>query len=146
MGTRLWTLVSIVCLLSLSEGCSQIESHPTSVEFSPKQGSTSQKMEQESSPYLPSSIEPEFPVPKQAQKTNHQAKKATKKYVRYAYQNLTDPKVRSTYFAEIKNWGWVEEKEEQMGSMHVFTKGEKQIQMTVHQTFFTLFINQNGEK
>lgn len=91
--------------------------------------------------YIPSAIRSDFPVPKEAQKTNHPSKNPDLKYVRYAYQGLMDSKKRERYFAEIEKWGWNEEKQEQMGSMHVFSnqKTKERVHITIHDNFFTIF-------
>lgn len=89
--------------------------------------------------YIPSAIHPEFPVPKQAQKTNHRSNNPNIIYVRYAYQGLMDLKKRDQYFKEIEKWGWQEKKQEQMGSMHIFEKGNERIHVTIHSDFFTIF-------
>ncbi len=89
--------------------------------------------------YSPSSIHSDFPIPKQAIKTNHRSNNPKITYFRYAFRGLMDVKKREQYFAEIQRWGWKEKKEEQMGSMHVFEKGAERIHLTVHSDFFTLF-------
>lgn len=89
--------------------------------------------------FVASAIDPEFPVPKSAQKTNHQSNNPNIEYVRYSYQGLMNLNQRNQYFSEIKKWGWVELKHEQMGAMHIFQKGKKRIHLTVHQDFFTIF-------
>jgi len=127
-----------LCFLLISTmmfGCQSIEKTPQPI-VSSTQSSQSQGKNQA---YIPSAIHPEFPVPKQAQKTNHRSKNPNIKYIRYSFHSLMDLRKREQYFAEIQKWGWQEMEQEQMGTMHVFKKGEKRIHLTIHSDFFTIF-------
>jgi|GEM_PF-6476714 len=134
---------AIICFLLfflVLPGCNAIneKAQSNSTDVSATQQSSS-KVQQKNPAYIPSAIEPDFPVPKQAEKTNHRSKNPKIRYVRYAFSGLMDLSKRDQYFREIEKWGWRENKQEQMGAMHVFVKGEKRIQITIHPEFFTIF-------
>lgn len=90
--------------------------------------------------YKPSTLDSSFPVPKSASVSNKKSKDPQLPYVRYQYKGLTDIQKQKAYFTHLQQVGWKEKKEEQMGGMHVFYKGEKKMHMTIHDDFFTLFI------
>lgn len=122
-------------------GCTSTAENKTLQRDSNTDSFTQEIHNQNEKAYSPSSIHPDFPVPKQAKKTNHRSNNPKITYVRYAFQGLMKMNKRNQYFAEIEKWGWREKKQEQMGSMHVFEKGREKIHLTVHSDFFTLFSN-----
>lgn len=142
MRLHAWLVGSIVTIMGFGLGCSQSDQQEvTAIKNTPISQSELKHLSIDQSPdFTKSSIDSDFPVPKQATQTDHRSKNPSMKYVRYQYPGLTDPKLREPYFTEIEKWGWNELKEEQMGSMHIFKRGEKRLHVTIHQDFFTLFI------
>lgn len=131
-------VIGFLLLAAVMLGCSAVEKHvqQNATDVSSTQSS---KVQRSNQAYVPSPIDSEFPVPKQAKRTQHRSKNPNIRYVRYAFSGLMDRSRRNQYFTEIQKWGWRENKLEQMGSMHVFEKGEKRINLTIHPDFFTIF-------
>ncbi|SHE61188.1 hypothetical protein SAMN05444392_10262 [Seinonella peptonophila] len=135
---RYFILGSII-LLSLM-ACSQTntlsKANPSSEDLPPAQQSKSTPLHQTTT----SSIDPEFPIPEGAKKSDKKSNDPQTSYVRYDFTGLTDPTKRQNYFEQIKKAGWTEHPDEQMGSMHIFTKGNKRLQVIIHDDYFTLSI------
>jgi hypothetical protein len=119
----------LLLFASLTSGCAQQVAAPTVL---------SSKSYAES--YKPSTLDASFPVPREASISNKKAKDPHQPYVRYQYTGLTKIKKQRIYFSHLQQVGWQERKNEQLGGMYVFQKGEKKIHMTIHDQFFTLFI------
>lgn len=92
------------------------------------------------SPYKPSSINPDFPVPEDARLQDGEAKNPKiEKYASYKWKKSNEiQSIPEAYVDKIERNGWQERTEEQMGALRVFEKDGKIIWMTTHDDFFTL--------
>lgn len=124
---RLFTFLLLFALLAAS--CAQ-----------PVEAPTVSSSKSHSNSYKPSTLDTSFPVPQKATVSNKKSHDPQQRYVRYQYKGLTDVRKQKAYFTHLQQVGWLEKKNEQLGGMHVFHKGEKKIHMTIHEDFFTLFI------
>lgn len=84
--------------------------------------------------YENSVLDTEFPVPKKARIIEEQDD-----YVQYKWKNANElESIHHDYLQKIKEYGWQEVKEEQMGALRVFTKGGKVIHLTTHNGYFMI--------
>lgn len=91
--------------------------------------------------FVGSAIDQDFPVPKEAIKTEHKSNNPNLIYVAYELKGLNfEEGIPDYYHREIEKWGWTEKNEAQLGALYVFEKNNKTIHMTIHNGFFTLSI------
>ncbi|MDO7908545.1 hypothetical protein Q5741_19335 [Paenibacillus sp. JX-17] len=85
--------------------------------------------------------EKNFPVPKEANKTDRTADNPEMDYVRYALPGIKENQdIPEVYLNEIAAWGWTEETKQSTPSKRVFIKDRKMVQLSVHDGFFTILV------
>lgn len=88
-----------------------------------------------------SAVEKDFPVPKDATKTEAAINNSKVNYVRYSVKGLTESsRIPEVYQQVIESWGWKEDIEDNTDTMYVFTKNDKVVQLTVHKDTFTVLV------
>ncbi|CAM3092392.1 hypothetical protein PASE110613_16370 [Paenibacillus sediminis] len=121
-----WGCFILIMLLIFLAGCSQHETSWTSFEGS--------------------AIDKGFPVPKEANKTDHTSNNPKMDYVRYSLNGLKEMNgIPDAYLKEIQTWGWTEHESERMGNMRAFQKGTQMIHIAVYDNYFTLMIVKEDE-
>lgn len=95
------------------------------------------------SDYKKATINIDIPVPANSESSSaHFENSNVKKGEKYSLENIGGeqglyPPVE--YFEEIKNWGWEELKNEQMGHVHFFRKGDTIISIVIKEDYFHLY-------
>lgn len=134
-----------ICLLFCVACTTPVTSNQSPPESGENMKNTLQKNKQTTfdTAYKPSLIDATFPVPRLASKNKKKSKNPHMPYLRYDYIDLDNPEKNRAYFTYLKEVGWEEQTNEQMGRMHVFLKASKRIHMTIHNDYFTIFIPQS---
>lgn len=82
-----------------------------------------------------------FPVPHEASSSDQITTNEAMEYVRYSLPGLKEEEgIPEPYLEAIKAWGWIEKKEEQLGSSRVFEKDELIVHLTIHDDYFIVMI------
>jgi hypothetical protein len=110
------TLIFLTFLLSLMAGCNQETTYKYSANHS------------------------NFPIPENAKITNGKAKNTNiEKYVKYKWKEAEEIRsIPDSYLKVIKENGWIEKEENQLGANRFFEKDGKVIALTTLDGFFTL--------
>lgn len=95
--------------------------------------------------FIPSKINSDFPVPASAKETEGQADNPNiLKYQKYNYSKADEiGSINEDYLKAIKDSGWTELKEEQLGAVRFFEKEKQKIAISTHDGFFTLNVMKN---
>lgn len=136
----MYCLCMFICVACSTPATTDKKTTENSTQTEKQQTQKNKSNTQNDTAYKPSTIESTFPVPKDSVKTDKKSKKSQMPYVRYDYTGLDQMGKRQSYFAHLRKLGWKELKNEQLGRMHVFSNNGKQIHMTIHQDYFTIFI------
>ncbi|MCJ8013080.1 M56 family metallopeptidase [Paenibacillus sp. KQZ6P-2] len=123
MNTKKWSLLGLMVMLLIS-GCAL----------------TDAKSNDNPREVKPSVVNPDFPVPNDAELTKGEAKNPNiKSYAKYIWNEADEIKsIPDHFLREIEASGWNEKKTEQMGAMRVFEKNGTIIWVTTHNGFITL--------
>lgn len=93
--------------------------------------------------YKKAGINEDFPVPANAESSKAKFDNIyIKTGEKYSLKNIGGEQglyPPSDYFEEINNWGWEELKEERMGHVHFFSKGNTIISIVIKEDHFELY-------
>jgi hypothetical protein len=92
--------------------------------------------------YKLSAIHLDFPIPENAKLTDGKAENPNlEKYVKYKWKDADEiGSIPSSYLKVIKQNGWKERKEEQLGAVRFFEKDGTVVVVTTNDGFFNLAI------
>lgn len=95
--------------------------------------------------FIPSTINSDFPVPASAKETEGQSGNPNiLQYQKYNYSKADEiSSIHEEYLKAIKNSGWTELKEEQLGAVRFFEKEKQKVAISTHDGFFTLNVMKN---
>ncbi|MBM6998168.1 hypothetical protein IM700_021080 [Paenibacillus sp. DXFW5] len=97
--------------------------------------------------FVGSTVEKNFPVPKEANQTETALNNSKMDYVHYKLTGLKESnEIPEAYQKVIAEWGWKEKKEESTGTTRVYEKGKQIVQLTLHDDSFTVLVPKKEEK
>ncbi|MFE4714585.1 MULTISPECIES: hypothetical protein [Paenibacillus] len=85
--------------------------------------------------------EKSFPVPKEANSPDRTTTNVAMDYVRYSLPGLKEKdSIPEPYLNTIKEWGWVEQDEEEKTGSRVFQKDGLTVHLSVHDDYFIVMV------
>ena len=97
--------------------------------------------------FVGAAVEKNFPVPKEANRTDSVLNNSKMDYVHYSLSGLReDDGVPEPYKKAITEWGWIEKVDENTGTTRVYEKGKLIVQLTIHDDSFTVLVPKNDGK
>ncbi|AIQ61759.1 hypothetical protein D3C81_228470 [compost metagenome] len=117
----LWTLLLVCLLTGILAGCGAKEAHWDSFE-----GALNEK---------------NFPVPKEANSSDHTTTNAAMDYVRYSLPGLKEKdSLPEPYSEAIEAWGWKEVVKGKTANSYVFQKDQSIVHLSIHDGYFIVMV------